>query len=89
MKQQAKIQSEADLVYKYALQVAKEMDKPYVQSWWLNKRNCPELWMDTPKINRRLMLLVRQGKLSVDRANTSTSTGTCYRILEMEVKNEQ
>lgn len=89
MKQQSEIQSEADLVYKYALQVAKEQGRSYVQSWWLNRRNCPELWMDTPKINRRLMLLVRQGKLSIDRANTSTSQGTCYRILEMEVKNEQ
>lgn len=78
------IQKEADLVYRYVLQVASEMDRPYIHSWWLNKRNCPELWMETPRINQRCRLLVRQGKLAIDPKHTSHGTGTRYRILELE-----
>lgn len=75
------IQKEADLIFKYLLETARQMKTNHVQSWWLNKRNCPELWKETPVINRRLKLLVKQGKLKIDEKNTSTSKGTSYIIL--------
>ena len=74
-------EKEENLVLKYIKQIAKEQGTDYIQSWWLNKRNCPELWMDTPKINTICKRLVKAGVIIIDKNQTSTSTGTCYKII--------
>lgn len=84
MKTKQQIQQEADSLYDRIVKMAKEHHQDYIQSWWFNKRNS-DLGLTTPQINSRCRLLVRQGKLSIDHSRTSTSYGTCYRILDKNV----
>lgn len=76
----SEIKEEALIVLKFAEEECKSQGTNYTQSWWLNKRNCPELNMETSKINSRLKLLVKEGKIEVDEKFTSKSTGTRYII---------
>lgn len=81
-KKQEVIEREAQKVLYHAIETCAQQKTKYIQSWWLNRRNCPQLDMDTPKINRRLKHLVRKGIIKIDKSGTSTSKGTRYIIFD-------
>lgn len=74
---------EAIEIYAAIKQVMKEANSHHCQSWWLNSKNFDlKSKLTTSKINQRCKLLVKQGYLTIDKANTSTSTGTCYLLTD-------
>lgn len=81
MKSKEQLRKEDEKVYRAVLNTADHMGTDYIRSWWLNPANCPSLGLTTKEINRACRRLVRAGKLILDKENTSTSTGTCYRIV--------
>jgi hypothetical protein len=79
------IYSEALEVYAAISEVTALQGCGYCLSWWINTRNFPlKTTMSTPKINRRARLLVKLGYLIIDRKETSTSSGTCYKLTELK-----
>lgn len=82
MKTKEQINTEAQEIY-LAIKLLVELSgKNNVQSWWLNTINYDlKSKLKTSEINRRAKLLVKQGLIEIDKKNTSTSTGTCYKLV--------
>lgn len=81
MMKKSEIQKEADEILEAVKNLMKENELDYVQSWWLSPRNCNlKSNLKMPQITSRLKLLVKHGKLIIDKKYTSTSKGTRYRI---------
>lgn len=83
MKTNQQINKEAIEIYNAIKQIMKESNCNYCQSWWLNSKNFDlKSKLSTPKINQRCKLLVKQGYLYIDKENTSTSQGVCYKLTD-------
>jgi hypothetical protein len=87
MKSKKQINEEAKEIYFAIKRIMELSETDYCQSWWLNTRNF-KLMSDlkTPQITQRAKLLVKQGYLIIDKARTSTSTGTCYKLTDKPLK---
>lgn len=79
------IQKQADEIFAVIKHMIENSDVDYVQSWWINPQNCYlSSGLKTPQINQRCKLLIKQGKLQIDKANTSTSCGTSYKLTKIQ-----
>ena len=82
MKTKEQINTEAKEIYLAIKQLVELSGKNSVQSWWLNTINYDlKSKLKTSEINRRAKLLVKQGLIEIDKKNTPTSTGTCYKLV--------
>ena len=77
----SEISIESKEIYFAIKQVMKEKGCDHCQSWWLNSKNFQlKSKLSTQKINQKAKILIKQGYLTIDSKNTSTSEGTCYRL---------
>lgn len=83
MKSRDQIQEEAREIYFAIKEVMEKSKTDYCQSWWLNTRNFDlKSNLKTSHIVQRAKLLIRQGYLTIDKSNTSTSMGTSYKLTD-------
>lgn len=88
MKKKKQIDEEAKEIYFAIKQIMERSETDYCQSWWLNTRNFDlKSGLETPEINQRAKLLVKQGFLSIDSSKTGPSTGTCYKLTDKQFNN--
>lgn len=79
------IYNQALEVYAAFKQVAELSEHDYCLSWWINTRNFPmKTTMSTSTITRRAALLVKKGYLTIDKLQTSRSSGTCYKFTNLK-----
>lgn len=79
----SEISKEVKEVYFAIIQIMRENDYDHCQSWWLNTKNFDlKSKLSTRKINQRASVLVKQGYLVIDKKNTSTSQGVCYKLTD-------
>ena len=77
----SKIYEEVKEIYFAIKQIMEESKCDYCQSWWLNIKNFNlKSKLSTRKINQRASVLVKKGILVIDKENTSTSQGVCYKL---------
>lgn len=83
MKSRNQINKEAIEIYFAIKQVINISGNDYCQSWWINTKNFGlKSNLKTSQIVQRAKLLASKGYLVIDKSNTSTSTGTCFRLTE-------
>ena len=81
MKSKKLINAEAKEIYFAIKEIIAKKGGDSCQSWWLNTLNFDlKSRLPTPQINQRAKLLARQGYLTIDKSQTSTSCGTCYKL---------
>jgi len=81
MKTKNEINDEAKEIYFAIKELMNKHNVNYAQSWWLNPRNFNlKSRLKTPQVVQRCKLLIKQGYLIIDKSNTSTSSGTSYKL---------
>ena len=84
------INNESAEIYFAIKQIIQETGYDHCQSWWLNTKNFNlKSKLSTQKINQRAKILVKQGFLTIDTKNTSTSQGTCYKLTNKSFLTEE
>ena len=90
MKSKEIIEQEISDVYDTIIDITTVKKQNYCHSWWINNQS---QWnnkenkvynLTTSTIVRRAKHLVKRGLLIIDKSRTSTSTGTCYILVEKE-----
>jgi len=90
MKTRQEIQKEANEIYFAIKEIIMLNDgRNSCQSWWLNTRNFDlKSKLKTPQIVQRCKLLVKQGYLTIDKNNTASHKGTCFKLTDKILENE-
>ena len=84
------INKEIDEVYSAIKAEIESRTENYCQSWWLTSKWGGRLKnkYSTPKLNRRAKVLVKEGYLSINKKDTSTSKGTSYLLTNKTYKRK-
>lgn len=82
-KPKLEIDKERKIIYQAIKDTMVKMKVDYCQSWWLTcKDNLLPINLSTSIINSRCKLLVKNGYLSINRKQTSSSMGVCYQLTD-------